>query len=141
MNTSNLNEIKAAGANTRYRARGMPAFVCRFGSKTAMKRQKLATQGGNHKKKPAYETLESFMRWLYSQQSFVVEAYLALTLQELEHSLLRGIGLSQHRSSGLLHDLRAGQLGRGLCVISIFNLAARCLRVHDHVGQVVNDVL
>jgi len=50
MNTSKLNEIKAAGADTRYGARGMPAFVCRFGSKTAMKWQKLATHGGKHKK-------------------------------------------------------------------------------------------
>jgi hypothetical protein len=33
-----------------------------------------------------------------------------LTLQQLEHCLLRSIGLSQHRSGGLLHDLRAGQL-------------------------------
>jgi hypothetical protein len=32
------------------------------------------TQGGNHKKKPAYETLESFMRWLCSQQDFVVDS-------------------------------------------------------------------
>ena len=48
------------------------------------------------------------MRWPYSQQSIVVEVY--LTLQQLEHSLLRGIGLSQHSRSGLLHDLRAGQL-------------------------------
>ena len=35
---------------------------------------------GNPQKKPAYETLESFMRWLYSQQSFVVEAELSLNL-------------------------------------------------------------
>jgi hypothetical protein len=34
----------------------------------------LATQGGNHKKKPAYETYLSFMRWLFSQQNFVVDA-------------------------------------------------------------------
>jgi hypothetical protein len=43
MNTSKLNEIKTAGANTRYLARGMPAFVCLFVSKTAMKWQRLAT--------------------------------------------------------------------------------------------------
>jgi hypothetical protein len=28
---------------------------------------------GKPQKKPAYETFESFMRWLGSQQSFVVE--------------------------------------------------------------------
>jgi hypothetical protein len=27
----------------------------------------------SHKKKPAYETLESFMRWLYGQQSLFVD--------------------------------------------------------------------
>jgi hypothetical protein len=64
MNTSKLNEIKAAGANTRYRARDMPAFVCRFVSKTIRKWQKLATPHmyGKPRKKPAYETWESFMR-------------------------------------------------------------------------------
>ncbi len=35
-------------------------------------------------------------------------ANLDLGLQQFEHSLLRCIGLRQHRSSGLLHDLRAG---------------------------------
>jgi hypothetical protein len=42
-----MNEIKAADVNTGYGARGVPAFPCRFGSKTAMKWQKLATQGDN----------------------------------------------------------------------------------------------
>jgi hypothetical protein len=43
MNTSKLNGIKATGANTRYGARGVPDFVCRFVSKTIRKWQKLAT--------------------------------------------------------------------------------------------------
>jgi hypothetical protein len=38
-----MNEIKAANANTGYGARGMPAFTCRFGAKTSMQWQKLAT--------------------------------------------------------------------------------------------------
>ena len=68
-----MNEIKAADVNTGYGARGVPAFTCRFLSKIAMKWQKLAIQGGNNQKtqqalkKPAYETLVSFMRWLYCQ--------------------------------------------------------------------------
>jgi hypothetical protein len=61
----------------------MPALTCRFEVKNSMQWQKIATHVWQPIKKPAYETLESFMRWLYSQQSFVVEAYLALTLQEL----------------------------------------------------------
>ena len=32
-------------------------------------------------------------------------------LQKLEHGLLAGVGLCQHRRGGLLHDLRLGQLG------------------------------
>jgi hypothetical protein len=38
-----MNEIKAADANAGYGARGVPAFVCRFVSKTIRKWQKLAT--------------------------------------------------------------------------------------------------
>jgi hypothetical protein len=73
-----MNEIKAADVNTGYGARGVPAFTCRFVSKTVMKWQKLAIQGGNNQKthqplkKPAYETRVSFMRWLFSQQNLVV---------------------------------------------------------------------
>jgi hypothetical protein len=33
MNTSKLNEIKAADANTGYKAKGVPAFTCHFVSK------------------------------------------------------------------------------------------------------------
>jgi hypothetical protein len=33
MNTSKLNEIKAADANAGYGARGVPAFLCRFSVK------------------------------------------------------------------------------------------------------------
>jgi hypothetical protein len=58
----------------------MPALSCRFGPKTSMQWQKLATHVWQAIKKPAHETLESFMRWLYSQQSFVVEADLSLNL-------------------------------------------------------------
>jgi hypothetical protein len=68
-----MNEIKAADVNTGYLARGMPALTCRFGPKTQMKWQKIATHVWQPIKKPAYETFESFMRWLGSQQSFVVE--------------------------------------------------------------------
>ena len=68
-----MNEIKAADVNTGYGARGVPAFTCRFAVKTSTKWQKLAIQGGNNQKtqqalkKPAHETLVSFMRWLCSQ--------------------------------------------------------------------------
>ena len=34
-----------------------------------------------------------------------------LALEQLQHGLLAHVGLSQHRRGGLLHDLRAGQLG------------------------------
>jgi hypothetical protein len=33
MNTSKMNEIKAADANAGYGARGVPAFLCRFSVK------------------------------------------------------------------------------------------------------------
>ena len=86
----------------------MPAFVCRFGSKTAMKRQKLATQGGNHKKSQRMKPLRVSCAGFVANKALLER--LSLTLQQLEHRLLRGIGLSQHSRSGLLHDLRAGQL-------------------------------
>jgi hypothetical protein len=36
MNTSKLNEINAADADTGYGARGVPAFLCRFWTKATL---------------------------------------------------------------------------------------------------------
>jgi hypothetical protein len=91
----------------------MPAFDCRFVSKTIRKWQKLATP--HMCGVASHEKSQRMKPWRVSCAGFVANKtlllMLGLTLQQLEHSLLRGISLSQHRSGCLLHDLRTGQLG------------------------------
>ena len=45
-------------------------------------------------------------------------------LEQRQHSLRQLVGLGQHGGSGLLDDLRAGQLGGGGSIVGVQNSAA-----------------
>lgn len=45
-------------------------------------------------------------------------------LQQAQHVLRNRLGLGQHRGTGLLQDLRAGQFGGGLGIVGIGDPAA-----------------
>src|SRR5690242_19884596 len=55
--------------------------------------------------------------------------WLPLLLQQLQHALRGGVGLRQHRDTGLLQDVRAGHVGRLGREVGVLDLAARRVEV------------
>src|SRR5690606_39918194 len=63
--------------------------------------------------------------------------WLALA-QQAEDCLRQLVGLSQHRSTCLLHDLVFGQVGRLGCVVGVHDATARSGSIFSDILQVVN---
>jgi hypothetical protein len=75
-----MNKIKAADVNTGYGARGVPAFTCRFVSKTQIKWQKLAAPHiyCNHKKSQRMKPLRVSCAGFIANKDLLLRSSLTL---------------------------------------------------------------
>src|SRR5690554_1832729 len=70
---------------------------------------------------------------------FPRQSYRQLTLaQQAEDRLRQLVGLGQHRSTSLLHDLVLGQVGRLGCVVGVHDATAGCGGVLSNVLQIAD---